>query len=53
MTKLEVLTIGLEKTNEKVDKLVTNRASSTTGENSNSLPNKRRDNTANIPNPND
>jgi len=50
MAKLEALTTGLDKTKEKVDKLVTDRESSTAGENSNSSRNNCRDNTDNLPN---
>jgi len=53
MAKLEILTTGLDKTNEKVDKLVTDRESSTTAENLNSSRNNRRHNTDNTPNPDD
>ena len=51
MAKLEALTTGLDKTNEKVDKLMTDCESSTTGENLNSSRNNHQDNTDSLPNP--
>jgi len=53
MAKLEALTTGLDKTNEKVDKLMTDRESSTARENSTSLWNNCRDDTDNPLNPDD
>jgi len=51
--KLNDMTLALHRTNEKVNKVIADRESSTIGENSTPSWNKRRDNIDNPPNPDD